>query len=68
MAGFPIMVAITLQVPTAETAAGRLLAADVHQLGELRRRAVAVRIRFLLAQKGFSIADGFAAMDTDKEV
>jgi hypothetical protein len=65
--GDEIAPVVESQVPTAETSAGRLLAADIQQLGELRRRAVAVRIRFTLAQKGFSIADGFAAMDIDKQ-
>ena len=47
---------------------GRLLAADAHQLGALRRRAVAARMRFALAHKGLRIADGFAAMDVHKQV
>ena len=55
------------QVPTAETAVGHFLA-GAGQLGSLRSRAVAARMRFQLAKKGLRIADGFAAMDTDHEV
>lgn len=57
------------QVPTAETAVGRVLAGPAEgQLGALRKRAVATRMRFELAKKGLRIADGFATMDTDREV
>lgn len=57
------------QVPTAETAVGRVLAGPGEgQLGALRKRAVATRMRFELAKKGLRIADGFAAMDADREV